>query len=342
MKRLLALLALFLSTAGEAPKSPEICAAQQTEVTPEQIAADPDAWMGHCVSMVGIEWGVKLLSNREAMLDPGSLWGNDAQHSIVLYPVRANRPKNPQWIRVTGRIGSCAAAQDVIRAYQADHPDQIVMVSGYCHVSLENYISRDRIEVLDRPTPIRLTEADVRAEERRLVAVPGDLPGLADHAAAAEALLRALQRGDRERFRLLSDPELRVDKSSDERREDWYRQHQADADVTYSKARATFPFKGSKPGRPLALIAAESLTDLTASGNRPTSYKFCWCRTADCSGKWPVLPDDADNLPSRPYYCIATSDYVLYGKGTEIEATVPAASGGFAEPDWAAPRRGRG
>jgi hypothetical protein len=31
---------------------------------------------------------------------------------------------------------------------------------------------------------------------------------------------------------------------------------------------------------------------------------ICFCRTADCSDRWPIAFNDADNDPWRPYACI--------------------------------------
>jgi hypothetical protein len=63
-------------------------------------------------------------------------------------------------------------------------------------------------------------------------------------------------------------------------------------------------------------------------------YLVCWCRTADCEGRWPVLSRDADNNPARPYLCAETNDYVIFRGPNTIQARITEQSEGFAEPAW--------
>jgi hypothetical protein len=35
----------------------------------------------------------------------------------------------------------------------------------------------------------------------------------------------------------------------------------------------------------------------------------CWCRTKDCSKKWPIALRDTDNQPSRPYACVRQREF---------------------------------
>lgn len=49
---------------------------------------------------------------------------------------------------------------------------------------------------------------------------------------------------------------------------------------------------------------------------------LCYCRTADCSGRWPIASRDADAGPDRPYVCVSVSGRI----------TPPAALSLYAEP----------
>lgn len=57
----------------------------------------------------------------------------------------------------------------------------------------------------------------------------------------------------------------------------------------------------------------------------------CFCRTADCTGRWPIASFDADNLPSRPYACTRIEPYLNDG-ATEPHFTTPIGKSGLAEP----------
>ena len=54
----------------------------------------------------------------------------------------------------------------------------------------------------------------------------------------------------------------------------------------------------------------------------------CFCRTKDCSAKWPVASRDADNQISRPYACIHVTP--TGEGGYEADASVD--SDGLPEP----------
>ena len=67
----------------------------------------------------------------------------------------------------------------------------------------------------------------------------------------------------------------------------------------------------------------------------PREVIVCWCKSADCTGKWPVFSADADALPDRPYLCVMLEQAQIYEReGWTTMATFRGAQYGFAEPDW--------
>lgn len=340
MKRLAVLFALLLLGAEDASKTKQACTPQAAvPATIGQIAADWQSWIGKCVTIEGIEWGFSLLTDREALIEEGGLYGENAKLSMALYPDGTPTQKSPRWVRVTGEVGSCALANAEASAEMDANPGTIIMVSGYCHTSLQTYLSRTAIKLLDRPTPLRLTEADVPPDLRIIVPAPADLPGLAQHRAAAAAQFQAIERGDRKAFASWSDPELRFSPAPQADEEEWLTKRRVEASRSFSDVRKAFPFTRRTAPQSRSFVWSAELADWLDTQDKPETYYTCWCRTADCTGKWPVVPGDIDNLPARPYYCIETGNYVVPDHGTVIQAKVPMRSGGFAEPVWPRIRR---
>lgn len=342
MKRLAALLALGLLGAADAPKKAPACELETARpATIEQIADGYESFAGDCVKLTGIAWGAYLFSGREALLESVGGYGEGARHSIVLLPDRReDLLKAPQWAQVVGRVGSCSAQNAAVSDYQNQHPDQIVMVAGYCHTSLETYLDNFRIELLDRPVPLRLTESEVSAENRLIVEAPENAPNLASYRDAAFKFITALRRNDKITFRNLAAPDLALEKTDPERGEAWYKRRAGEMDARFAQSRAALPKLSRASLRaPKTFVRSDELAEWRKDKVVPGHYITCWCRSADCQGKWPVAPQDADNMPQRPYYCVATNDFEVFRKGSRLQAQSPLNQSGFAEPDWTAAKR---
>jgi hypothetical protein len=242
------------------------------------------------------------------------------------------------WVEVLGRLGSCADANDSVRQWNDEHPgDGIMMVSGYCHTSLANYIDPVSIGPLHGEPVFRLTEAEVPAERRQLVDAPPSLAGRAANEAVARALAAAIASADEAAFLRYVHPETQyeLDQLHGARPARWLREDLATAHAEFLAAiRSSLRTLGALEGRQeRILVAPSALADL---GEDP-GYMICWCRERDCTGRWPVDPRDADNDPSRPYACVKTSRYLVADEGEKLRATADFPSGGFAEPAWPRP-----
>jgi hypothetical protein len=316
--------------------------AHAVTTTIEAVQADYRSWSGRCVSLQGIEADGLLFADRYATLERDGVFGEDARRHIVLYPLR-DRLASPRWVEVTGMIGSCADHHAAVSAMQDEQPDLIIMVSGYCHTSLATYVHPIAIRRLSLAPIARLAEAEVQVDRRGLVEAPSDLPGVADHAAKARALAAVMATGDGAGYVRLTRPEVQ-DALDGERAEkpvpDWVRRELKAVQREFARStwlRRNFAAMGPlSPARERIFVDRADLAAARKDGDAVSTFFTCWCRTKDCTGRWPVAAFDADNDPARPYLCAETGNYTIFRKGEVIQATVASRRAGFAEPDWPA------
>ncbi|MEN2791214.1 hypothetical protein ABC974_16385 [Sphingomonas oligophenolica] len=311
--------------------------ASATATTIKAITLDYHRWTGRCVRLSGILAGRHLLDGRKAVLEPESPWDEKTKHRLLLYaqPWRdiAPLPKGrPITIEVIGKIGSCADANAAVEQMSRDSGD-IVMVGGYCHTSLETYVTPDIVRVLSRAPIARLTEAEVPAERRKLVEARPISGGRDAHVAAARAFAAAIEAHDEPTYRRLRHPDVADDiaKFAGASPPDWLRENIRDAHRDF--ARQALPRFALTTGAREERVFVER-ADADDNGDSPDRYVVCWCTGPNCTGRWPVIPADADNDPVRPYFCATTGAYELgAGRGTVIEVEAARRIDGFAEPD---------
>jgi hypothetical protein len=329
---ILPLLLLGLAASGAAPCTAQAAVLATIETVQDQFGA----YRGHCVRLRGLFVAGILYVDRQATLDPVQVWREGAKRSIVVFPNGRSKPSRAAWVEILGRLGSCADANDSVRQWNAEHHDDgIMMVSGYCHTSLANYIDPVSIGQLDGEPVMRLTEAEVPAERRRLADAPPSIAGRTKNEAAARALAAAIASADEAAFLRYAHPETQseLDKLHGARPPGWLREDLAKAHAGFLAAVRGSPFRslGALAGRQERIfVDPESLADLSSE----PGFLICWCRADDCTSRWPVAWRDADNDPSRPYACVGTGEYALFREGEKVQATAEFPSGGFAEPAW--------
>jgi hypothetical protein len=150
----LALLLLAGTAPGEAEKA--VCTAENAHATAiDTVQNNADAWMDVCVSIEGILSGNLLLADRQALLEEDAAYGEDAKRSIAIYPNASNARFDgpPARVVVVGTIGSCARHHEIVAARQAAEPNMIMMVSGYCHTSLRNYVMPVSMRIVAKLKP---------------------------------------------------------------------------------------------------------------------------------------------------------------------------------------------
>lgn len=309
------------------------------------VRSEP-AWETKCVRITGLLSEGRLNADRFALLEHRGAYGTDARRSLPLLPARGVTkiawPDRAAEVEAVGRVQSCATASAIVQEMQERDPDSIIMVSGYCHTSLETYLSLTSLRTVSRRPVYRLTEVEVPPGRRPLVPVPAGAQRLDEHRAAARSLIDAVARGDRVAFARLVDPDVR---SRDANRPGpppaWVLERRAEAEVLFQSAsaansavRSIIPVEGRQERvfarrDYLADGATEAEMLLDGSDESPI---HCWCRAPDCTGRWPVLEQDADNDPARPYVCLRTGRYRLGHEGIEMQASLPERRSGLAEP----------
>jgi len=343
----LALIAAWIvlpSNAGAASGKSDSCVSTKAKLTTiEAVRGDYKAWRGHCVALRGIAVGARLYSDRLSTLEPRQSFGEQRRHSIVIYNHRPlHFDRKPRMVEVVGIVGSCADQNDAVRSMQADNPNDIIMVSGFCHTSLETFVQPVSVSILSSKMIPRLVEAEVPEDQRELIPAPVALPGLAGQLAAARALVAALAMGDETAFRRLSRPELQaeIDRIGTTPLPDWLRRgitethHRFAGYTTLRRRFETLYHRGMQHER--VLVERLDLKASVQSADEASAVVVCWCTTKNCAGRWPISAFDADNLAGRPYLCVSTNKYVLGPRGNAIQADVTAEAEGFAEPSWPA------
>ena len=334
-----AYLLAFAPVRSAPPRAPAPCTASRSESPAiARIQADPDAWIGRCVRLRGIAAAGRLYADRPALAETLRPSGKPATGSIVIYPVRAvPRPARAASVELVGRIGSCAYAHAAMEGLRAEQPDQILMVGGYCHTSLETYVEPAQIRRLGTEGVRRLVEAELPPSRRALVEAPAGLPGAEAHLAAARRLIASIAAADEVEFRRLVTPSSQdeLEKLAGAAIPGWLRQDMADARRLFVAAAARQSgFGSANDWKPF--VERVALDGWKKSPREaPTAFVICGCRTASCAGRWPVSPLDADRAASRPYLCFRTVKYTLGpGRATVIRIDLEPATAGFEEPVW--------
>ncbi|MDF7775163.1 hypothetical protein P1X14_07885 [Sphingomonas sp. AOB5] len=336
--RTLFCLALFLLAAAAAPQplsasAPACTSRTATATTIEAIQADYPAWRGKCVRVTGIAVGAQLYTDRKALLEPMDMFGENLRRSLFLYTGKPGLPwRNPARVEAVGRVGSCRDEHDAIGAIQAQSPDDIVMVGGYCHTSLQTYIRMPELRILSTAPILRLTEAEVPPGERQLVEAEPDLAGYAEQVVAARKVIDALATGDREAFQFLDWPETGEEGGVPKREA---RAESGPRFERLSASRALYArLRDAGQDRMRVFIERSWLDSVREHPGERAPLLSCWCKTESCEGRWPVARMDADNVTERSYLCVATNDYVVFRGPLRIQARIETVPGGFAEPVW--------
>lgn len=338
---LLPLAAAAPATAQEKVPTRKACrAATAVPATIEAIQASPGPWQGRCVRLRGIVADGRLYAKRSDLADEVGMYGETPASSLALYPSPAGRRvPGPVEAQIVGTVGSCASAHAEVRAYGEAHPGVFAMVSGYCHTSVENFVRPRSVSPLSGARVARLTESEVPADRRPLVEAPEAAPDRPRHVAGARAMAAAITARDEAAFLRLSDPDSSFDLAGLDgaRPEAWLRDKLRKAHRLFLRETGRGSvFAGLGPverRQERTFVDRSELADaMRPDGEPPSHFVTCWCRTADCAGRWPVRLRDADNDVRRPYACVRTSDYLVPGKGSVIHAMVEPIPRPFAEP----------
>jgi hypothetical protein len=239
------------------------------ETTVAKIAADPKAWMGKCITVSAIYNSERLYSDIDAIYGkPGGSIGGfvDGKGSIEGF-----------WTgKFTGRVADCKVAEDELATGLLRSPGISLDGRTLGCVNPEGpfllFMSQREFAPA---TLVRRLRKSVGADGGDLKPAGKDWPNLAAVEKVAHDVVEALRAGDAK----------------------------------------TLTGYGMRPFTAEQLLTSEAtaIADLRKPGNRPlqvltdrtsNAAEACFCRTKDCSAKWPIASRDADNQTSRPYACI--------------------------------------
>lgn len=275
MKRfaLLALLALFSGTAAPqgAPGARVCSPANGQKATVAEVAADPKAWLGKCITVQGIYSAERVYADADAIYGVNS-------NSIGGY-VDGRGSMDGFWKgEFAGRVTDCAAAQ-------ADLDTGLLRSPG---ISLD-----DRVLGCRKPegpflvfmSPRGLEPADVLrrlpgAKGGDLVPAPKDWSETAVLEERADKLLAAFKARDRALLATMLPGAYAVGELL---------------------ASTDTPLLSIAPGAQRQVFVVGRVP---GAGDQRFAAVTCYCRTKDCSKTWPIALRDADNQPDRPYACI--------------------------------------
>jgi hypothetical protein len=316
------------------PASPVKCTAVTSRLTTvREVAGSPDRFNGECVQITGVMHGPHLYDDVDGVylgassrFDPSS---SGAEIGLSGEPI--NRFVDNRYVHVdlVGTIGDCEQVRACVHASVPE--GEIVFVSGYCHYFDGAFLSVTERRAA-RGAPF-LRQLNGHAEYGNLMPAPADWRHRALIESQAQQFLAALRARDGRKLvdlhseALGGDDEIRL------------------IPFLLREQRSPFASLRSSVGSPQMIILIERLLPQVAaelSGQERQeaaddySSTVCFCRTGDCSGRWPIASFDADNLPSRPYACTTIAPYVVYKQGYRLtfNTPVPTEKGGLTEPHW--------
>jgi hypothetical protein len=327
-----ALLAL-IAQASETP-SPQCTAANSVQTTIAEIQSHANRFINRCVQVSGLIAGRTIYSGRDGiyLVSRSRAANNQArasfEHRLGIDSQQLGLPPGqPSWATVTGWVDSCeqrAARRQRARETRLD--SLIGTLGGYCHweaglvlVPRDHAVREVRVE--------RLTGESARQRFGNLVRMPTDWPQRTAVEEFAADFVASLHTRDRSRMAELHDirPTTR---------------HQGDRamlDMLLSEAES--PFAGIRAGdAPQTAIFVRREHDGSLRDRDAPSAVICFCRSADCTNRWPISDVDAGNSPERPYACtrVEPRDWMRRGAGL---STAPSRRGFLAEPMETAFRR---
>ena len=289
----------------------------------------------------GLAYRGHLFTDRTATLNPVQPFQADAVGQIAIYPNDAvSADRKPAMVEIVGKLGSCSERAAAARAEEKQEPGMIIMLTGFCHMTLENFVDPVSLVVTSHAPITRLTEKEVPPDRRRLIDPPADLPDRAAKIAFARTGMAALASGDEAAFLRLHNPDIAAEMASlnGKAPSAWLKESIGKAHAAFrDQAGQHGPFTAVDPAggsQERAFVDRENLDFAKTNPQMSVSVTVCWCKTADCKDKWPVVPADAaDNLPDRPYVCVTAYDYNT-NKGPVRTIDTSSKVKGLAEPDW--------
>ncbi|HEV7691186.1 MAG TPA: hypothetical protein VGO52_10200 [Hyphomonadaceae bacterium] len=306
---LLGLLVVFLGFgAGVGPanappahaQGARMCAPTNAEkATVAAIASDPAAWTGKCVTLPA------MYSNEQLYADQDAIYG--ANKNVIGGFADGKGTIEGFWSgQFTGRVADCAAAERELALGLLRSPG--ISVNGRTMGCLEPkgpfllFMSQRDLKPV---TLTRRLRKQAGPDGGDLKPAPADWAQLPAVQKAAGEIIEALRNADRAALSHYGMRDFAIERVL------------GNSDTAIADLR--------KPGEIPAQVFVH------ASSDAAFKSEACYCRSKDCSAKWPIARRDADNQASRPYTCIAI-DGRKDGAAWVLEADASQDFDGLPEP----------
>jgi hypothetical protein len=342
MPVLIALLAQLAQPIAAASCTP----ATAIEATVGQVGGDLQKYMGRCVTVAGPFGRTALYGRVEDLYlaNRYGLRGNpdpevERRARVGLYSknneLRQLRTPGAglAHIRVTGTVDSCGRKQAAAEAHESSlGRPAIVMMSGYCHYHDGAVIDVTSYAIDPARRYERLLGSDAQARLGDIVEMPGSWPYAGELRGMAAKFLAALRAKDRTLLAELHDRPVSSTNEHDQ------------SVLTLLVDQPDSPFaqlRFSAFNAPLRLYVPQIEALQHRQGTKLAFVRglACFCRTADCHGRWPISLNDGDNWTTRPYACI--SIHKQDWPGGKLIVETPVSSGGWLKEPAHTAFRGR-
>lgn len=266
----LVVLGLAGSADAQQPAPRNVCApANAQKATVEAIASDPAAWMGKCVTVHGIYAGERIYKDVDAAYGVSN---------AVIGGYADARTEGFWSGEFTGRVSDCARAENDLQTGLLRSPGVSLHERTLGCMAPEGpflvFMSQHDV------TPAKVVRRMPGAKGGDLVAAQKDWPHLAAVEKLAADFIAALRAEDRTQLARFAQNAYEVEQ------------------LLGGRATAIDDLK--KPvDRPMQVFVHRPSESADTTG-----AEVCYCRTKDCTKRWPIARRDADNQTSRPYACI--------------------------------------
>jgi hypothetical protein len=272
-------------------------AANAISVDQRELARDPQTWFGRCVSLEGF-----VVQNR-FYADVGGFYAsvaNDREDRrnegwLGLYLRQGHRPDRLRRATVAGTVSSCT--RDYEAAAGSASPDEIIMLTGYCHYTGGLILTGAVMHARGSAT-FRRQKGQAAQEAFGDLLVSSQTPQPPDAVVElADRFVSAVRHQDAATLATLVTPWS--DTSSDDPGAE--REFRSFVAGQGRSPFAALRRSGQEVPRTY-LVERQSREDVEAEYF--PSWHICFCRSGDCTGQWPISSNDADAGPHRPYFCI--------------------------------------
>ena len=309
---------------------PEKCSALVSEMaTVQQIATNPKSFQGHCVMVEGVIQGNTVYDSVDGVylrprdiLDPssngarlgldnvGDRWSEEFRHASII-----------------GRVQDCETVRECVQA--ATGPNEIVMISGYCHSSNGAYLWIHDLRFRKGPPWERRMGAYGRPGYGDLQPAPADWPHRSRVESLANEFLEAVRSTDRHKLADIHFRNVGLNWEDDEAALIQFVLRDRKSPFVDFRHNDRRPQQQILIERPSLDSDGSALVDDADRDNYAATV--CFCREPDCTGRWPIAQLDADNVRTRPYVCTEIGPYHEKGQ-TVPHFTTRIGRGGLAEP----------